>query len=174
VFQNPFSTRRISDVTVTHLQSCKSEKALVEGSTRLPAFVPREIPQSFVKITSSSSLIGDTQATLTIEVTLEADLKRVGGVKVKSPPWYLKEQTGQQGVNQDYYAESMINFDSEVTLSTTQSGAQIEAVSVFFDQSVLNLMIDYESNIDILKGEKLILTVVGFQNPVDPSPVSGF
>jgi hypothetical protein len=65
--------------------------------------------------------LGVTDAELTIKLTPISALKTTGRIQIKSPPWYLKQKTGQQGVTQDYYAESMINFDSQVKIETTQA-----------------------------------------------------
>jgi hypothetical protein len=50
--------------------------------------------------------------TLTFQPTTA--LKTSGRIWIKSPAWYLRETVGQEGINSDLYAESLINYDAEV------------------------------------------------------------
>lgn len=49
-------------------------------------------------------------------------------------------------MTQDYYAESMINFDSGVKMSTTQADTTVTLTNVQFDQSVLTMVVQYETS----------------------------
>lgn len=119
VFKNPYSTRRITDVTVTHLPYCNADlTAKTAGTTRFPAFLPASIAEDRVSITSSSAKIGVTDARVTVVINPSSNLRTQGRIEIKSPPWYLKEKTGQPGVTQDYYAESMIGYNSGANMKT--------------------------------------------------------
>ena len=88
----------------------------MSGMTRLGSFLPETIPSTSLILTSNSPKIGATDATLTIEMTTVSGLLQKGILQIKSPPWYLKESIRQEGVLEDYYADSLISFDSKATI----------------------------------------------------------
>lgn len=103
---------------------------------------------------------------MTLTLKPKTVLQKKGRIMLKSPGWYLRETVGQEGIQSDHYAESMINFDSEVTSS------HLQVVQSYLDFATNTLVIEYASPTDLT--EPLQLQVSSFNNPVDMSKKIGF
>lgn len=92
---------------------------------------------------------------------------------IKSPAWYKKEAIGQEGVTQDFWAESMISDDADVTIES--SVGTIELQEYQFDFSSKILTIKYLASEEITSSDTVTVHFTNFRNPVNNNePVTGF
>lgn len=103
---------------------------------------------------------------MTLSLKPKTLLKNKGRIIIQTPAWYLKEAVGQEGVQDDFIVESMINSDAVVTSS------QLKVTRTQQDTGKNTLMIEYETSRDIT--ETVYLEVFSFNNPVDMSVKGGF
>ncbi len=103
---------------------------------------------------------------MTLSLKPKTLLKNKGRIIIQTPAWYLKEAVGQEGVQDDFIVESMINSDAVVTSS------QLKVTRTQQDTEKNTLMIEYETSRDIT--ETVYLEVFSFNNPVDMIVKGGF
>jgi hypothetical protein len=96
-FQNPYSSRRLNTFTVTIYTACDltSDPAVQGDTQRTSTFVPGVIGSSQVQLGSSSTVIGVTDATLTLSFTPTSMMPAKGSVSLTVPHWYQSASTKQ-------------------------------------------------------------------------------
>jgi hypothetical protein len=168
-FQNPYSSRRIDTFTVTIYTACDlaSEPAVQGDTQRTTTFVPGEILASAIQLESSSTVIGVTDATLTLTFTPPSMMPAKGKVALTVPHWYQSASV-KQNTPFDQFVGSVLDFDSTATLKSGQPLTTTQG----FDQNAQILTLNYETSAEW--NSKLVIEFTNFKNPISQSQMVGF
>jgi len=131
------------------------------------SFQLREIPARDIRFTSSSQVVADETAQLTMKMKPVTPLKAKGKVAIRVPGWFILDKYSEPPI---YSSESVLENDSQATIVSPAEGFRVTSQN--FDQSSRTFSFTYEGDKDIEGVFEVNITQ--FKNPVNQDKLSGF